>query len=333
MSYLISGVAGFIGFHTAKELLKRGEKIVGIDNLNDYYCVELKKARLNQLLDLPGFEFHHVDIAEEAELKAALEPALTPALRQSPIRRIIHLAAQAGVRYSLENPASYVRSNLVGHANMLEYARHLDGLEHMIYASSSSVYGGRTDLPFMEDDRCDQPVSLYAATKKSGELMSYTYSHLYAIPLTGLRFFTVYGPWGRPDMAYWSFTRAIEQAKPIQVFNHGDMLRDFTYIDDIIAGIAAISQKGHVHELEVPHMVYNIGNNNPVQLERFLAILEQLLGKKAIRQDLPMQPGDVPATYADITKITRDYGFKPTTDLENGLQKFVSWYRAYNRVR
>ena len=325
MTYLITGAAGFIGFHTATELLKRGEKVIGIDNLNDYYPISLKKARLEQLADNPGFEFHQVDIAEMGEI--------TSALAGKPIKRILHLAAQAGVRYSIENPASYVRSNLVGHANMLEYARHLDSLEHMAYASSSSVYGGRTDLPFLEEDRCDKPVSLYAATKKSGELMGHTYSHLYGIPLTGLRFFTVYGPWGRPDMAYWTFTRDIIEGKTIQVFNNGDMLRDFTYIDDIVAGVTAILEKGHVRELEVPHFVYNIGNNKPERLEDFIAILEELLGKKAIRENLPMQPGDVPATYADISNIKQDYGFAPTTDLRSGLENYVNWYRGYNNLK
>jgi len=325
MAYLITGAAGFIGFHTAAKLLASGESVVGIDNLNDYYPPELKKARLEQLSSHSQFEFHEVDIAEEKQIRHALNG--------KQIRKIVHLAAQAGVRYSIENPASYVRSNLVGHANILEYARNLDGLEHMAYASSSSVYGGRTDLPFLESDRCDKPVSLYAATKKSGELMSHTYSHLYDIPLTGLRFFTVYGPWGRPDMAYWSFTRDIEQGNTIQVFNNGDMLRDFTYIDDIVSGVTAIMEKGHVRELDVPHFVYNIGNNNPEKLEDFIAILERLLGKKAIRENLPMQPGDVPATYADISAISEDYNFQPTTDLETGLQKYVSWYRGFNRVK
>ncbi|MCP4072933.1 MAG: NAD-dependent epimerase/dehydratase family protein [Hyphomicrobiales bacterium] len=325
MTYLITGAAGFIGFHTSLELLARGEKIIGIDNLNDYYSPDLKKARLEQLKSRPGFEFHLVDIAEKSEIDKAL--------KGKPIRHIIHLAAQAGVRYSIENPASYVRSNLVGHANMLEFARNLDGLVHMAYASSSSVYGGRTDLPFLESDRCDKPVSLYAATKKSGELMSHTYSHLYGIPLTGLRFFTVYGPWGRPDMAYWSFTRDIEQRNTIHVFNNGDMLRDFTYIDDIVSGVRAIMEKGHVRKLDVPHFVYNIGNNHPERLEDFIAILEELLGKKAIRQNLPMQPGDVPATFADISAISEDYGFKPTTDLRTGLQKYVKWYRGYNQIK
>ena len=325
MTFLITGAAGFIGFHTASELLAKGESVIGIDNLNDYYSPELKKARLDQLMSHSQFEFHQVDIAKEKEIRQALDG--------KSVHKIIHLAAQAGVRYSIENPSSYVRSNLVGHANLLEYARNLDSLEHMAYASSSSVYGGRTDLPFRETDRCDKPVSLYAATKKSGELMSHTYSHLYGIPLTGLRFFTVYGPWGRPDMAYWSFTRDIEQGNTIRVFNNGDMLRDFTYIDDIVSGVTAIMEKGHVRELDVPHFIYNIGNNNPEKLEDFIAILEKLLGKKAIRENLPMQPGDVPATYADISAISQDYGFKPTTDLKTGLENYVSWYRGYNRVK
>lgn len=325
MTTLITGAAGFIGFHTATQLLKRGEKVIGIDNLNDYYPVGLKKARLEQLADHSGFEFHLADIAEPSEINTALAG--------KKVKRILHLAAQAGVRYSIENPASYVRSNLVGHANMLEYARHLDTLEHMAYASSSSVYGGRTDLPFLESDRCDKPVSLYAATKKSGELMSHTYSHLYNIPLTGLRFFTVYGPWGRPDMAYWTFTRDIIEGKTIKVFNNGDMLRDFTYIDDIVSGVIAILDKGHVRELDVPHFVYNIGNNSPERLEDFISILEELLGKKAIRENLPMQPGDVPATYADISNIVKDYGFQPTTDLKTGLKNYINWYRGYNRLK
>ncbi|MCB1457115.1 MAG: GDP-mannose 4,6-dehydratase, partial [Nitratireductor sp.] len=242
---------------------------------------------------------------------------------------IIHLAAQAGVRYSIDNPHAYVRSNLVGHVNMLELARHTDGLKHMAYASSSSIYGGRTDLPFLETDRADTPVSLYAATKKADELMSHTYAHLYRIPLTGLRFFTVYGPWGRPDMAYWSFTKKILAGETIQVFNHGDMLRDFTYVDDIVDGVIRIASTGHVREMETPHAVYNIGNNHPERLDDFIAILERVTGKRANRENLPMQPGDVPATYADISAIREDYGFEPRTGLEEGLTHFVGWYRQY----
>jgi UDP-glucuronate 4-epimerase len=320
---LITGAGGFIGFHTAKALLEKGEHVLGIDNLNDYYDPQLKTARLAMLANEKNFSFAEIDIADMK--------AVSDVVQGKKIERIIHLAAQAGVRYSIENPHAYVQSNLVGHVNMLELARHLDGLEHMAYASSSSIYGGRTDLPFSETDRADQPVSLYAATKKSNELMSHTYAHLYSIPLTGLRFFTVYGPWGRPDMAYWSFTKDILEGKTIKVFNKGDMLRDFTYIDDIVEAITRISKKGFVGE-GVPHAVYNIGNNNPEKLEDFLATLEKLLGKKAKRENLPMQPGDVPATYADITAIQCDYGFEPKTDLETGLRSFVGWYRQYFAV-
>lgn len=320
MTTLITGAGGFIGFHTAKALLAKGEKIIGLDNLNDYYDPALKHARLAQLKHEKAFEFHEIDIADMAGLNSALSG--------KKVDKIIHLAAQAGVRASITNPHAYVQSNLVGHLNMLEFARGLDGLEHMAYASSSSIYGGRTDLPFLETDRADTPVSLYAATKKSNELMSHTYAHLYGIPLTGLRFFTVYGPWGRPDMAYWFFTDKIIKGEEIQVFNNGDMLRDFTYIDDIVDGILRISEKGFIGE-GVPHSVYNIGHNNPEKLETFISTLEKIVGKKAVRKDLPMQPGDVRATYANIDAIRNDYGFEPKTNLETGLQSFVGWYRQY----
>ena len=321
MAYLITGAAGFIGYHVASVLLGQGETVFGIDNLNDYYTPDLKHARLEKLGVYEKFEFAEIDLANDEALDAFVSG--------KPIRKIIHLAAQAGVRYSIENPRAYVQSNLVGHVNMLEIARHLDGLEHMLYASSSSIYGGRTEMPFLEEDRADTPVSLYAATKKSNELMSHTYAHLYGIPLTGLRFFTVYGPLGRPDMAYFSFTKRILAGEEIQVFNHGDMLRDFTYIDDIVDGILRIAQNGPVERDGPPHGVYNIGNNNPEKLEDFLSILEEELGVKAKRKNLPMQPGDVPITAADITAISRDYGFEPTTDLREGLRKFVRWYRQY----
>lgn len=321
MSYLITGAAGFIGFHLAKALLEKGEAVIGIDNLNDYYDVDLKHARLEMLKAYEQFQFGKIDIADDQ--------ALDDFLKDKEFRKIIHLAAQAGVRYSLENPKAYVRSNLVGHVNMLEVARHKAGLEHMLYASSSSVYGGREDLPFKEEDRADEPVSLYAATKKSDELISHTYAHLYDIPLTGLRFFTVYGPWGRPDMAYFSFTKKILAGEQIEVFNHGDMLRDFTYVDDIIAGILAMLEKGPIKQENAPHKVYNIGNNKPETLEDFLKTLEFELATKAVRKNLPMQPGDVPATYADITEIKNDYGFKPETNLQQGLKKFVEWYNHY----
>lgn len=322
MAYLITGAAGFIGFHLAKALLEEGGSVIGIDNLNDYYSVDLKHARLEILRQYENFEFGQIDLADDVALEAYLaDKAFT---------KIIHLAAQAGVRYSIENPRAYVQSNLVGHLNMLEVARNKKGLEHMLYASSSSVYGGRTDLPFKETDRADAPVSLYAATKKSDELISHTYAHLYSIPLTGLRFFTVYGPWGRPDMAYYSFTQKILSGKQIEVFNHGNMLRDFTYIDDIIAGMMAMLEKGPRDTNGAPHNVYNIGNNKPEKLEDFLSILEDKLGTKAIRKNLPMQPGDVPATYADINAIQDDYGFKPKTNLNKGLEQFVAWYNTYH---
>lgn len=324
MSYLVTGASGFIGFHLAKTLLDKGQSVIGIDNLNDYYSVELKQARLSILKEYKQFEFGQIDIADHN--------ALNSFLSDKDFTEIIHLAAQAGVRYSLDNPRAYIQSNLVGHLNMLEIARNKAGLQHMLYASSSSVYGGRTDLPFKETDRADTPISLYAATKKSDELISHTYAHLYSIPLTGLRFFTVYGPWGRPDMAYFSFTKKILASEQIEVFNHGDMLRDFTYIDDVIAGILAILNKGSVVQSDVPHKVYNIGNNNPESLEYFLSTLETALDIKAIRKDLPMQPGDVPATYADIEAIKSDYGFEPKTGLQEGLAKFVNWYREYHKT-
>lgn len=324
MSYLITGAAGFIGFHLAKTLIARGEKVIGIDNLNDYYTIELKNARLEELQQNPLFTFARIDIADHE--------ALGTFAADMNFTKIIHLAAQAGVRYSIENPRAYVQSNLVGHLNILELARNSERVEHVLYASSSSVYGGREDLPFKETDKADSPVSLYAATKKSDELLSQTYAHLYAIPLTGLRFFTVYGPLGRPDMAYFSFTQKILSGDQVQVFNNGDMLRDFTYIDDIIDGIIAILDVGHQKHGEVPHNIYNIGNNKPETLEFFLATLEKHLGKKANRIDLPMQPGDVPATYADITAINKDYGFKPKTSLNDGLEKFVEWYRSYHSI-
>lgn len=321
MAYLITGVAGFVGFHVAGDLLARGETVYGVDNVNDYYTPELKRARLEQLGAHAAFTFAELDISDHE--------ALETFVAGKPITIIIHLAAQAGVRYSIDNPRAYVQSNLVGHVNMLEVARNLPDVEHMLYASSSSIYGGRTELPFLETDRADTPISLYAATKKSNELMSHTYAHLYDIPLTGLRFFTVYGPWGRPDMAYFSFTRKILAGEEIQVFNHGDMLRDFTYIDDIVDGILRIADKGPIEREGAPHGVYNIGNNNPEKLEDFLTILQEELGVKANRKDLPMQPGDVPATAADISAIHADYGFEPTTNLREGLRKFVGWYRQY----
>ncbi len=324
-SYLVTGAAGFIGFHTAMRLLERGETVIGVDNVNDYYSPKLKCDRLAQLDAIGDFRFHEVDIADLAGLRAAIGT--------DRIDRIIHLAAQAGVRYSIDHPEAYVHSNLVGHLNLLEFCRHSDRIDHMVYASSSSVYGGNTKLPFSEDDRVDQPISLYAATKKADELMSHVYSHLYGMSAVGLRFFTVYGPWGRPDMAMWLFTEAILAGKPIKVFNHGNMRRDFTYIDDIVTGVIATADKRPPDTPETGgHRVYNIGNNHPEDLMHMISVLENALGREAEKKMLPMQPGDVEATYADIEAIRRDYGFEPTTPIEEGIPRFVSWYRDYHRL-
>jgi len=320
MRILLTGAAGFIGFHTAKALLARGDEVVGVDNLNDYYPVKLKEARLAQLEPSDKFTFVRTDISDR--------DAFLDRFKSEKFDAIIHLAAQAGVRYSIEHPFDYADANLVGHLAILELARAQKDLRHQVYASSSSVYGGNTKLPFSEDDAVDKPVSLYAATKRSCELMSHTYSHLYGIPQTGLRFFTVYGPWGRPDMAYWTFTRDILEGKPIRVFNNGDMSRDFTYIDDIVTGVLAVldepPQNDNLHRL------YNIGNNNPEKLTDFIALIEKLTGRAAEKIMEPMQPGDVYSTYADITAIKRDFGFEPSTPLSDGLPKFVDWFRAYN---
>ncbi|PCD01719.1 protein CapI [Sphingomonas spermidinifaciens] len=330
MAVLVSGAAGFIGMHVADALLARGEQVIGLDNLNAYYDPRLKTARLQHLADRHGdaFTFLRLDFADEAALGAALAGVQ--------FDRIVHLGAQAGVRYSLENPHAYVRSNLVGHVNMLELARDR-GVAHLVYASSSSVYGANAKLPFAVEDRVDHPVSLYAATKRADELMSETYAHLYRIPQTGLRFFTVYGPWGRPDMAPWLFTSAILEERPIQVFNEGRMQRDFTYIDDIVAGVIGCLDRPPADDgarkaggSHAPHVLYNIGNNQPEQLGTFIELIEAACGKKAIRDNRPMQPGDVPATYADIDAIARDNGFAPKTSLAEGITRFVDWYRAYH---
>lgn len=324
MAYLVTGVAGFIGAAVARQLLDRGEQVVGIDNLNDYYAVQLKHDRLATLAGA-NFTFTAVDIADQAALTAALAPHR--------ITHIVHLAAQAGVRYSLTNPHAYVQSNVVGQVNLLEYARSCDGLVSMSYASSSSVYGGNTKLPFAEDDRVDAPVSLYAATKKSDELMGHVYAHLYRVPLTGLRFFTVYGPWSRPDMATWLFTEAILKGKPIRVFNNGDMSRDFTFIDDIVSGVIAVTDSPPADDgSRPPHRVYNIGNNKPERLLHMIDVLEDAIGIKAVRSLEPMQPGDVPATYADISAIQRDHGFAPTTPIEVGIPRFVDWFKSYHGI-
>lgn len=320
MTTLVTGAAGFIGYHVCQTLLARGEEVVGVDNVNDYYLVSLKEDRLRQLVEQPGFTFHRVNIADR--------DALSAALADTRLDGVIHLAAQAGVRYSLENPFAYVEANLVGHVAILELCRHRPELRHLVYASSSSVYGGNTKLPFSEDDRVDAPVSLYAATKKADELLSHSYADLYGLPQTGLRFFTVYGPWGRPDMAMWLFTEAILAERPIKVFNHGDMQRDFTFIDDIVSGILAAYDRAPSGD--TPHRVYNIGNNQPEELLHMIEVLEQCLGKTAERELLPMQTGDVKATYADLTAIGRDLGYRPTTPIDVGVPRFVEWYLDYH---
>jgi UDP-glucuronate 4-epimerase len=322
MSVLVTGAAGFIGYHTALALLEQGRRVVGIDDLNPYYSVALKEARLARLTVSPHFTFHRVDLADRASLDTALEP-------HRDLTGIVHLAAQAGVRYSLENPAAYIRSNVLGHTNLLEAARRLSHLDHLVYASSSSVYGGSAKQPSSIADPVENPVSVYAATKRSAELLAGTYAHLYGLAVTGLRYFTVYGPWGRPDMAPWLFTEAILAGRPIDVFNRGRMARDFTYIDDIVAGtLAALDrtpEKG-------THRLYNLGNHRPEPLLRFIGILEQSLGRTAEKRLLPMQQGDVMETSADITESRRDLGFEPHTSLETGLPKFVAWFKDYHRI-
>lgn len=326
---LVTGAAGFIGFHVASRLLDAGALVLGIDNLNDYYDVSLKQARLDRL-DRPGFTFARIDIADAAGLMremAAFKPDA-----------VIHLAAQAGVRYSLTNPEAYASSNLTGFLNVLEACRH-NPVEHLIYASSSSVYGANTKLPFAETDNADHPVSLYGATKRANELMAHAYSHLFAIPATGLRFFTVYGPWGRPDMAYFSFTRKIAAGEPIDVFNEGRMERDFTYVDDVVDAIAALIDRPPSPALDAPdptparHRVYNIGNHTPVPLERFIAVIEDAVGRRAIRKMLPMPPGDVHATYADVADLAAAVGFAPYTSIEDGIRAFVDWYMDHYQLQ
>ena len=320
MKVLVTGVCGFIGMHTAKALLSRGDEVCGLDNLNDYYEVSLKEARLQQLQSLPGFQFERLDISDRN--------ALPRFFRKHSPQRVLHLAAQAGVRYSLQNPNAYIDANLVGFGNILEACK--GTVDHLVYASSSSVYGANQKQPFSVQDNVDRPVSLYAATKRANELMAYVYSHLYRLPTTGLRFFTVYGPWGRPDMAIFSFTKAILEERPIDVFNHGHMKRDFTYIDDIVEGVIRVLDA--VPGDGLPFKLYNIGNHEPVELLDFIATLEKCLGKKAQRRLLPMQPGDVPATFADVEDLMRDVGFRPHTPIEAGVRRFTEWYRGYYRV-
>jgi len=323
MKVLVTGAAGFIGFHTAGALLDRGDHVVGLDNLNDYYDVSLKQARLDRLLGRDGFTFRRADVADGAAMAEVMAA-------HADVEAIVHLAAQAGVRYSLENPFAYVESNVVGQLVLLELARNLKRLRHLVYASSSSVYGGNTKLPFSVLDPVDTPVSMYAATKRMDELMGHTYAHLYGIPQTGLRFFTVYGPWGRPDMAAFLFTRAILAGRPIRVFNHGNMRRDFTYIDDIVAGVlAAVDRPPAAGPHRVPHRVYNLGNHRSERLTDFIETLERALGCTAVKRFEPMQPGDVPETYADITESVADLGFAPTTTIREGIPRFVAWFRDF----
>jgi UDP-glucuronate 4-epimerase len=323
MKVLITGAAGFIGMYVAERLLARGDAVVGIDNLNDYYDVSLKEARLARLTPSPAFRFVKLDLADREGMAALFAQERPDA--------VINLAAQAGVRYSLKNPLAYADSNLLGFVNVLEGCRH-NGVKHLLYASSSSVYGGNQKVPFAEDDNVDHPVSLYAATKKANELMAYSYSHLYGIPSTGLRFFTVYGPWGRPDMAYFSFTQNILAGEPIDVFNHGKMRRDFTYIDDIAEGVLRILDKPPVAATnQPPHTVFNIGNHQPVELMEFIGTLEAALGKKASYNFLPMQDGDVPITYAETSRLRAAVDFSPSTPLAEGIGRFVAWYRDFYR--
>ncbi|MBM3560120.1 MAG: NAD-dependent epimerase/dehydratase family protein [Alphaproteobacteria bacterium] len=323
MTVLLTGVAGFIGMHVAEALLARGEAVLGIDSLNAYYDVRLKEARLGRLDGRPGFRFARLDIAEPGTVAAAIAG-------DGAVDRIVHLAAQAGVRYSIENPGAYVTANLVGHANVLEAARALGPkLRHLVYASSSSVYGGNTKLPFSVDDPVDRPVSLYAATKKADELMSHAYAHMYGVAATGLRFFTVYGPWGRPDMSAWIFAERILTGRPIPVFNRGDMRRDFTWIGDIVTGVLAALDRPPRAGTGAPHRLYNLGNHRSEELLRFIGLIEQAVGRKAELELLPMQPGDVQATYADIDASTADLGFVPKTTIDAGILVFVEWLRGW----
>jgi len=323
MTVLITGAVGFIGFHVSTALLKRGEHVVGVDNINDYYDVRLKAARNNMLQEDSNFTFVQADIADRAAIEQIFRDHPT-------VNRIVHLAAQAGVRYSLENPYTYIESNIVGHLVLLEACRHLNDLQHFVYASSSSVYGANTKVPFSTTDNTDKPVSLYGATKKSAELMSHTYAHLYQIPLTGLRYFTVYGPWGRPDMAYFSFSQKIMAGEPIPVFNNGEMRRDFTFIDDIVAGTISCLEAPPTGDTGAAlSPVYNIGNNRSEDLMHFISVLEEALGKKAEIDFKPMQPGDVKETFADIGPAQKAFGFNPKTPIDVGLPRFVSWFRDY----
>ncbi|MAY14832.1 MULTISPECIES: NAD-dependent epimerase [Thalassolituus] len=335
MKILVTGAAGFIGAFTSKRFVEQGHEVIGIDNLNDYYDVNLKHGRLGWLAEQSGFTFKQVELSDRAAVDAVFA--------EHKFDRVVHLAAQAGVRYSITNPHAYVDSNLIGFVNILEACRHNE-VGHLVYASSSSVYGLNTKIPYSTSDRVDHPVSLYAATKKSNELMAHTYAHLYGLPVTGLRFFTVYGPWGRPDMAYFSFTRDILEGKTINVFNHGKMQRDFTYVDDIVEGVTRITQKipqgvsgwtpesGDCSRSSAPYKIYNIGNHNSVELGTFIETIENVLGKKANKNYMEMQPGDVLATYANVDDLVEDVDFAPNTPLAEGIERFARWYRDFYKV-
>ena len=335
MKILVTGAAGFIGMHVSQILLARGDEVVGIDNLNDYYDPQLKRDRLARLTPLPGFRFELMDIVDRAAMDALFE--------RERFDRVVHLAAQAGVRYSLSNPRAYIDSNVVGFTNVVEGCRH-SKVAHLVYASSSSVYGGNTALPFSEHHNIDHPVSLYAATKKANELMAHTYSHLFALPTTGLRFFTVYGPWGRPDMALFLFTKAILEGRTIDVYNHGEMVRDFTYVDDIAQGVVRVLDRPATADPDfdasrpdparsnAPYRIFNIGNNSPVLLMDFITAIERSLGRSATKNFMPLQDGDVPATCADVSELEAWTGFKPGTSIEDGVGRFVAWYRGYFKV-
>ncbi|MEO7152129.1 MAG: NAD-dependent epimerase [Burkholderiaceae bacterium] len=335
MKVLVTGAAGFIGMHVSQILLARGDEVVGLDNLNDYYDPQLKRNRLARLTPKPGFRFVLADIADRAAMQCLFEGER--------FDRVVHLAAQAGVRYSIANPHAYIDSNIVGFTNIVEGCRH-HGVQHLTYASSSSVYGGNTALPFSEHHNIDHPVSLYAATKKANELMAHTYSHLYGLPTTGLRFFTVYGPWGRPDMALFLFTKAILEGRTIDVYNHGKMVRDFTYIDDIAEGVVRVLDRPAVADpafdasqpdparSNVPYRIFNIGNNDPVTLMDFIHAIERSLGRTATKNFMPLQDGDVPATCADVSELEQWTGFKPATSVVDGVERFVGWYRGYFKV-
>ena len=335
MKILVTGAAGFVGFHTSKKLLDRGDTVVGLDNFNDYYDVNLKESRAKVLADYDGFSMHRIDLADRDAMESLFE--------KEKFDKVVHLAAQAGVRYSIENPHAYVDSNLVGFINILEGCRR-NSVGHLTYASTSSVYGANTNMPFSVHDNVDHPVSLYAATKKANELMAHAYSHLYRIPSTGLRFFTVYGPWGRPDMAIYLFAKAILEGQPIKLFNHGDMRRDFTYVDDVTEAIVRLIDHAPVGQARAPDAtpdpgtsaapwrVFNVGNNHPEELSKVVEILEKEFGRKAAKEMLPMQPGDVPATYADVDDLMREVGFRPSTTIEDGIARFAAWYREYHQL-